>query len=390
MTAAVEHSRSGAPRLAHGRVYLDWNATAPLSASARGAMIATLDLEGNPSSVHREGRAARAVIDAARDNVATLVGAVAGDVVFTSGATEANATVIAGPWDTIFAAPFEHDSVTANARASRARHVSLPVGKDGLADGVAFAKDVLGGSAPLGRALLSLQLANSETGVVQPVAAFAALARSHGIAVHCDAVQAAGRVPICMDALGVDFLTLSAHKIGGPKGAGALVVREGSPFVPLIRGGGHERGRRAGTENIAAIAGFGVAAAEARQALATIDRVRVLRDRLEEGVLRATPAAIIVGADSPRLANTSCIALAGQPAETLVIKFDLAGFAVSAGSACSSGKVGKSAVLAAMDLADDIARSAIRVSIGPTTTSADIDAFLTAWSSVTRRPAKAA
>ncbi len=374
----------------HQRAYLDWNATAPLSPAARRAMIAALDLVGNPSSVHREGRTARAVIDAAREDIAALAGASPADIVFTSGATEANATVLSVGWDTIFAAGVEHDSVTASVRASKARTVPLPVGQDGLANGVAFAKEVLGGSVPLGRALLSLQLANNETGVIQAVSDFAALARSHGVAVHCDAVQGAGRLPLSLNQLGVDYLTLSAHKIGGPKGIGALVIQDGSPFAPLIRGGGHERGRRAGTENVAAIAGFGAAAAEARQALAAVDQMRVLRDRLEDGVRRITPAAVIVGAQSPRLANTSCIALAGQAAETLVIKFDLAGIAVSAGSACSSGKVGKSAALAAMDLPDDIARSAIRVSIGPTTTSADVDAFLAAWSSVTRRPAKAA
>lgn len=372
------------------RTYLDWNATAPLSPAARSAMVAALDLTGNASSVHAEGRAARAVIESAREHVATLVGAAPAEVVFTSGATEANAAVIASGWDTIYSAAIEHDSVSANIRNTRARHVGLPVGRDGLVDGLAMATDVLCGRDPLGRALVSLQLANSETGVVQAVSDVAAFARAHGVAVHCDAVQAAGRLPLSLPSLGVDYLTLSAHKIGGPKGIGALVIREGTAFAPLIRGGGHERGRRAGTENIAAIAGFGAAAAEALAGLAAIDRQLLLRKRLEDGVLDTTPAAAIIAANSPRLPNTVCIAVPGQVSETLVIKLDLAGFAVSAGSACSSGKASRSAVLAAMDLPDDIARSALRVSIGPTTTTAEIDAFLSAWSSVTRRPAKAA
>lgn len=372
------------------RTYLDWNATAPLSPAARSAMVAALDLTGNASSVHAEGRAARAVIESAREHVATLVGAAPAEVVFTSGATEANAAVIASGWDTIYSAAIEHDSVSANIRNTRARHVGLPVGRDGLVDGLAMATDVLCGRDPLGRALVSLQLANSETGVVQAVSDVAAFARAHGVAVHCDAVQAAGRLPLSLPSLGVDYLTLSAHKIGGPKGIGALVIREGTAFAPLIRGGGHERGRRAGTENIAAIAGFGAAAAEALAGLAAIDRQLSLRKRLEDGVLDTTPAAAIIAANSPRLPNTVCIAVPGQVSETLVIKLDLAGFAVSAGSACSSGKASRSAALAAMDLPDDIARSALRVSIGPTTTTAEIDAFLSAWSSVTRRPAKAA
>ncbi len=373
-----------------GRVYLDWNATAPLSAAARAAMITALDCVGNPSSVHSEGRAARAILDRAREQVAALAGARPADIVFTSGATEANATVIRAGWDTIYSAGIEHDSISANIRATTTRHVTLPVDRGGIVDGVAFADDVLRSALPPGRALLSIQLANSETGVLQDLSEIAAFARAHGIAVHTDAVQAAGRMPIDFAALGVDYLTLSAHKIGGPKGVGALVVREGPPFSALVRGGGHERGRRAGTENVPGIAGFGAAAADALNNLQGIAQQCALRDRLEDGILAASPSATVIAGSSPRLSNTTCIALPGQPAETLVIKLDLAGFAVSAGSACSSGKVGKSAVLAAMDLPDDIARSAIRVSIGPTTTTQDIDAFLSAWCSVTRRPAKAA
>lgn len=372
------------------RVYLDWNATAPLSARAGAAVVDALDFVGNPSSIHREGRAARAIVEHAREQVAALVGAQPANVVFTSGATEANATIIGCGWDTIYAAGVEHDSVTANIRATEARHVTLPTDSAGQVDGAVLAEDVLRGRVPPGRALVSLQLANNETGIIQDVEAVADFARSHGVAMHTDAVQAAGRVSLDFATLGVDYLTLSAHKLGGPKGVGALIVRDGAAFTPLIHGGGHERGRRAGTENVAAIAGFGAAAEEAVAALQTIDRQRVLRDRLESGVLRASPDAVIIGHHAPRIANTTCIALVGHAAETQVIKFDLVGIAVSAGSACSSGKVGKSAVLAAMDLPEEIARCAIRVSIGPTTTTADIDAFLSAWSSVIRRPAKAA
>lgn len=372
------------------RTYLDWNATAPLRPEARTAMLAALDLQGNPSSVHAEGRAARAVVEDARERVAALVGAAPADVVFTSGATEANVTVLSGGWSTILVADIEHESVLHPAKASRARIIEIPVDATGSIDAGAIADEILCSSEPLGRALLTLQMANNETGAIQPVAAVAAFARAHGIATHTDAVQACGRLVVDVGALGIDYLSLSAHKLGGPKGVGALILRAGAALPNLLLGGGQERRRRAGTENVAGIAGFGAAAECAARELAHVDRQRALRDRLECEIVRQTPDAVIIGARSERLRNTSCIALAGKTAETLLIKLDLAGIAVSSGSACSSGKVGASHVLRAMGIAPDLARAAIRISLGATTTDDDIARFLAAWTTITRTAAKAA
>lgn len=371
------------------RTYLDWNASAPLLPEARAAMLAALDVVGNPSSVHGEGRAARGIIEDAREQVARLVGARPQEVVFTSGATEANNAVIWSGRDAIFAAAIEHDSVLAPIAVAGARHGTIAVGADGVVRAEGLDEPFAAVLASTTRALVSLQFANNETGAVQPVAEVAALARTYGLRVHSDATQAVGRVAVDFVSLGLDYLSLSSHKLGGPKGAGALIVRDGAPLVPLIAGGGQERRQRAGTENLAAIAGFGAAA---RVALAGLDgyaRVAKLRDQLEGEVVRATPHAVIIAADAPRLANTSCIALPRRAAETLVAALDLSGIAVSAGAACSSGKVAQSHVLTAMGLAPDIARSAIRISMGPTTTDNDIAAFLAAWKHITRSVAGA-
>lgn len=372
------------------RTYLDWNATAPLRPEARAAMIAALDLVGNASSVHGEGRAARVVIEDAREEIARLVGASPADVVFNSGATESNVTVLAGGWSTIFVADIEHESVLYPAKASRARIVEIPVDQNGMVDAGAIADAVLCSNETLGLALITLQMANNETGVLQPVAEVARFARAHGIATHTDAVQACGRVAVNVGDLGVDYLSLSAHKFGGPKGVGALILRDGAALPNLLLGGGQERRRRAGTENIAGIAGFGAAAACAVLERAHVNRQRALRDRLESEIQRATPDAVVIGSAVQRLPNTACIALPGKSAETLLIKLDLAGIAVSAGSACSSGKVGASHVLRAMGIAPDLARSAIRISLGATTTDDDITRFLTVWTTITRTAAKAA
>ncbi len=337
--AATVHGRDRDAMMS-GRTYLDWNASAPLRPEARAAVSAALDLPGNASSVHAEGRKLRGIIEGARDDVARLVGADAADVVFTSGATEANAAVMAGGWDRIFVAGIEHDSVLQPARASGVTIVDVGAAVDGVAMMERMAEQVLGAGTGLGRALVSLQLANNETGVLQPVAETAAFCRSHGVSFHTDAVQAAGRIAIDVAALDVDYLSLSAHKIGGPKGIGALVLRDGAALRPLIAGGGQERRRRGGTENVAAIAGFGAAARAARMELAEMETQRARRDMLERAVLQVTPTAVVIGGAGQRLANTSCIAVPGTAAETLVIKLDLAGIAVSAGSACSSGKVG--------------------------------------------------
>jgi cysteine desulfurase len=340
-------------------------------------MVAALEVFGNPSSVHADGRRARAVIEAAREEVAAIVNARPSEVVFTSGATEANNAVLAAGWQTVIIAGIEHDSVLAPARASSARVLEVAADSDGVTPLAALAEAM--SVAGAGASLVSLQLANNETGVMQPVAEAAIAAREQGYVMHTDAVQAAGRVVIDFRELGCDLMSLSAHKIGGPKGAGALIVRDGLSPKPLIWGGGQERRRRGGTENVAGIAGFGAAAREAARELGEMTRVKALRDRLEEGVLRATPDAIVIAGMAARLANTSCIAWPGKLAETLVIKLDLAGIAVSAGAACSSGKVGQSHVLAAMGLPPEIAKSAIRVSIGTGTTEKDIAAFLAAW-----------
>ena len=372
--------------MSQARTYLDWNATAPLRPEARAAFVAALDIAGNPSSPHAEGRRARAIVEDAREQVAALVGAKPAEVVFTSGGTEANNAVLSGGWDTIFVAGIEHDSVLAPARASGARVVDLEVDTGGVVR--ADTACVLAGAE---RALLSIQLANNETGVLQPVAEIAAGAKSRGALVHTDAVQAAGRVAIDMRALGVDYLTLSAHKLGGPKGIGALVIDERESLPPLVMGGGQERRRRAGTENVAAIAGFGAAAMAARRDLAQMQRVGALRDALEARVKAVSPSVVVVGGATRRLPNTTGIALPGASAETLVIALDLAGIAVSAGAACSSGKVGASHVLSAMGLEPSLARAAIRVSLGWSTSEDDIEAFIAVWSKVAlSRTARAA
>ena len=372
------------------RTYLDWNATAPLRPQAREAMLAALDMLGNPSSVHAEGRAARRLIDEARRHVAALVGAEPADVVFTSGGTEANAFALsptvqdaAGrPFDALVVSAIEHPSVLASGRFSAENVVQVPVGPDGVVDLAALERQ-LATLAPEGRrALVSLMHANNETGVVQPVAAAAAIVHAAGGLLHVDAVQTVGRIPCDIGALGADLLTVSAHKLGGPKGVGALVRRSDAVSwpAPLIKGGGQERGTRAGTENVAAIAGFRAAAAAAAQDLAAQGRrLAGLRDRLEAGLKAEFPQTIVFGAGAERLPNTTLFALPGVKAETAVIGLDLAGFAVSSGAACSSGKVAASHVLAAMAVPGNLARGAVRVSLGYSTQEADTERFLAAW-----------
>jgi cysteine desulfurase len=371
------------------RTYLDYNASAPLRGGVREAMLAVLDTRGNPSSVHAEGRAARALIEAAREEVARLVNARASEVVFTSGATEANNWVMAAGWDVICLAGIEHSSVLIPAQRSGAEIVTIPVSTSGVADVEAVAETLARAKREGKRGLVSLMSVNNETGVIQPVAEAAALAHEHGAFLHVDAVQAPGRIGVDFSALGADALVLSAHKLGGPRGVGALVLRDGVDLPPLVAGGGQERRRRCGTENVSGIAGFG-AAAVAVAAERAVERMRQLRASLEAGVKRLTPAAVIVGEGAERISNTSCLALPGKSAETLVIKLDLAGVAVSAGAACSSGKVGESHVLAAMGLAPEITRAAIRVSLGPDQSEDDVAAFLAAWEKIAGSSAIAA
>jgi cysteine desulfurase len=369
------------------RVYLDWNATAPLRPQAREAMVAALDTIGNPSSVHAEGRAARRLVDDARRRVAALVGAEPGDVVFTSGGTEANALALAPGMagrapQVLLVSAIEHPSVLAGGRFAADAVIKVPVGPDGIVDVGALEQRL----ATLerdgrGRALVSLMHANNETGVVQPIAAAAAIVHQAGGLLHVDAVQGAGRIPCDINDLGADLLTISGHKLGGPQGVGALVRRGASSWAePLIKGGGQERGARAGTENVAAIAGFGAAAeAATRDRDAERQRLGALRDRLEASLKVDFPDATVFGAEAERLPNTSLFAVPGAKAETAVIGLDLGGVAVSSGAACSSGKVAPSHVLAAMGVPAPLARGAVRVSIGYATQETDIDRFLAAW-----------
>jgi cysteine desulfurase len=369
------------------RVYLDWNATAPLRPQARQALQDALAASGNPSSVHAEGRKARALVERAREEVAALLGARPANVFFTSGGTEANMLALtpaietAGekrPRDRLLMSAIEHSSVRTGGRFPRGAIEDVPVTPEGRLDLAALA-DAVGRAA---RPLVSLMLANNETGVVQPVVEAAAIVHAAGGLLHVDAVQAVGRIPCDIESLQADVLTLSAHKIGGPKGVGALVRRSEDIHFPdpLVRGGGQERGMRAGTENVAGIAAFGTAAAAAgRQIAAETAYMRALRDALESGLKAISPHAVIFGDTAERLPNTTLFAVEGMKAETAVIAFDLEGIAVSSGAACSSGKVQPSHVLAAMGVSPPLTRGAVRLSLGWTTTEADVDRFLGAW-----------
>jgi cysteine desulfurase len=369
------------------RSYFDWNATTPLRPEAASALQAALLLGGNPSSVHAEGRAAHRVVEQAREQVAALVAARPADVFFTSSGTEANMLALTPAIETrnerqprgkLLMSAIEHSSVRAGGRFSSDAIADLSVDADGRVD-LAVLKEAVGGAS---RPLVSIMLANNETGVLQPVAEAAAIVHEAGGLLHVDAVQAAGRIPVEIGALGADIITLSAHKIGGAKGAGALVRRSEDVHIadPLIRGGGQERGMRAGTENVAGIAAFGAAAVAARESLvAEADRMRSLRDKLEAGLKAIAPQAVAFGSGVDRLPNTTLFAVEGLKAETAVIAFDLEGIAVSSGAACSSGKVQPSHVLAAMGISPPLLRGAVRVSLGWTTTETDVERFLNAW-----------
>lgn len=363
-------------------IYADHNATAPLRPETREAMTHALAVFGNPSSVHAAGRAARALVEEARAAVARFVYASPAEVVFTGGGTEANALALEGAVragngiSRIVISAIEHDSVTAAAERTGLPLTVVPVTPAGVIDRMAYAAAL----ALPGRALVSVMLANNETGVIQPVCALAEQARAAGHLAHCDAIQGAGRIEVNWEALGLDMMTIAAHKFGGPKGAGALVVREGVALAPVLAGGGQERGRRAGTENVPVLAGFG-AAARAADPHETL-RMNALRVRLESEL---PPEAIVIAQDSVRLPNTICVALPGVPAETQVMALDLEGVCVSAGAACSSGKVRPSRVLAAMGHAADIAGCAIRISLGWNSTEGDIRQLLASYRAMVRR-----
>jgi cysteine desulfurase len=374
---------SRAPTLSD-RVYLDWNATAPLRAEAREAMANAFDCVGNPSSVHFEGRAARRIVEDARQQVATALGAEARNVIFTSGGTESNALALqpallgadAKPFDRLIVSAIEHVSVLAGGRFDRNAIELAPVTPAGVID-LAALRGLVAGKP---RALVSVMLANNETGVIQPVREVAAIVHDAGGLLHVDAVQALGKIAIDIRALGADIVSVSAHKLGGPKGIGAVALNaDAAALQPLLRGGGQERNRRAGTENVVGIAGFGAAVAAALASLEReLERLTQLRNRLEQG-LRARGDVTIFGARALRLPNTTLFAAPGMRAETAVIAFDLDGVAVSSGSACSSGKVTPSHVLKAMDVQGDLVQGAIRLSSGYSTTDAEIDRCLETW-----------
>lgn len=333
------------------RVFLDWNATTPLRAEARAAMVDAMDVFGNASSVHQEGRKAKALLEKARGQIASAVGADGADIIFTSGATEAAALALAGK--RFKGSSIEHDAVRS----------WIDEDLTASADGVVNVDDP---------ARSTLQLANSETGVVQKL--------PDGLAVS-DITQAFGKIPISFNWLGCAAALVSAHKLGGPKGVGALIVKRGTDVAAQLTGGGQEMGRRAGTENLIGIAGFAAAAGAADKDLSNgvWENVVQLRDFFESYVADATNDVIFPGQRSVRLPNTSCLAVAGWKGETQVMQMDLAGYAVSAGSACSSGKVKASHVLKAYGYSDDVAASAIRVSIGPKTTKDELIGFADAW-----------
>lgn len=379
------------------RIYMDWNATAPLRGAVRQSLIDALDLFGNPSSVHKEGRAIRASIEAARRNVASVTGAAAANVVLTSGATEASNLVLCPDFkmgrapikvSKLYHSAIEHPAIREGGRFDKADLVEVPVTANGVID-LAALETLLGRhDASEGMAMVACMLVNNETGVIQPIAEVAQLVSAARGVLVVDAVQALGRIPVDINALGADFVIVSSHKIGGPKGVGALITK-GEVFMPkpLIHGGGQEKGHRSGTENVSAVIGFGVAAAQLLEAgEAEIERQTVLRERLEAGMRAAANDVVIHGDQAKRVCNTTFFTLPGLKAETGQIAFDLEGVALSAGSACSSGKVGESHVLTAMGL--DAKTGGLRISIGFNTTEDDITRTLAAFAKIAGRRKK--
>jgi len=375
---------------------LDANATSPLRPEARRALLEALDgADGNASSVHRDGQRARAAIETARTRIAALLGADPYDVVLTGSGTESNnlalyGAALAAPKDRrrIVATAFEHPSVLEPLRDLALRGFELvTVSPD--ASGRVRVEEIVAAADPGRTALVSVMLANHEVGTLQPVAAVAAALAGRGVVIHTDAAQACGRVPVDVASLGVDLLSVAAHKLGGPQGIGALWVRPGVRLVPHLRGGGQERGRRPGTENAALLAGFGAAAEAAARDLETDRaRLRALRDRLEQRALVLDPGIEVHGRGAERLPNTTSLTLPGLGAEEAVIAFDLEGVAVSAGPACSSGTVRGSASLRAMGR-EDGAASAIRISLSHASGPQDVDAFLRALQAILARRAGA-
>ena len=352
-------------------IYLDYNATTPLRPEAREAMLDALGPPGNPSSVHGYGQQARFRIETARANVAALAGARPEEVIFTSGGTEANAMALRRDYPAVLVSATEHAAVLEAVPDA----IRIPVDGNGVIDLQALASKLA--ETPKGT-LVSVMAANNETGVCQPLPEIIALARDHGALVHSDAVQALGKIPLDFSVLGLDMMSISAHKIGGPTGIGALIQRDCVPANPLTRGGGQEKNRRPGTENLPGAVGFGAAAAIARDIASSHHKALSLRQRLEGRIEANAPDAVIFGRGVGRLPNTTALAMPGRSAETQVMALDLAGIAVSAGAACSSGKVRSSHVLEAMG-AGDLAGHSIRISWGWASSEDDIDRLAECW-----------
>ncbi|PCK87796.1 cysteine desulfurase [Rhizobium sophoriradicis] len=384
--------------MAPPRLYLDWNATAPLHPAAREAIMRAIDVFGNPNSVHGEGRAARAAIEGARRKVAALAGTDAGNVVFTSGATEAANLVLTPDFRMgrtplrlghLYFSAVEHPAVREGGRFAKEKMTEIPVTEAGTVDLNALASLLDAHDKAAGLPMVAIMLVNNETGIVQPVEAAAKIVHAHGGLFVVDAVQAAGRIALDIDRLGADFIIVSSHKIGGPKGAGAMIARgEALMPRPLIQGGGQERGHRSGTQNSLALIGFGAAAEVAANERETRNvAIGALRHRLEAGMRQAAADVIIHGEGGERVANTIFFTLPGLKAETGQIAFDLEGVALSAGSACSSGRLGESHVLTAMGR--DANLGALRISLGFSTTEEDIDRAIAAFAKIAcrRRPA---
>jgi len=362
------------------RIYADYNATAPLRPEAKAAMLRAMDMTGNPSSVHGEGRKARALVEGAREAVAGAIGACRDDIAFVGGGTEAVGAALRGAMNAtgdavLVASGIEHDAVTSLVTGHEAWTVSV----SGVVDLGWLAQTVARLKKQGYRPLVSLMLVNNETGVIQPVAEAAEIVHAAGGLIHCDAIQGLGKVNVSIVDLDVDYLSLSAHKIGGPQGVGAFYVKPGAPFRAVQTGGGQEFGRRAGTENVAGIAGFGAAVEASQSGLSQYESLRAACDAMEAALKRAVPDLQVHGEAASRVAGVSCFGVEGLPSETQVMGLDLAGFAVSAGSACSSGKVKPSRVLTAMGLNDTAARSAIRASFGWASKAEEFDALARAW-----------
>lgn len=364
-------------------IYLDYNATAPVKPAVVSSVVEAMTRHGNPSSVHRFGRIARRYVEEARASVAAFVGVAPVQVIFTGSGTEANNMVFnSASASAFYTSSIEHDSVLAATPIAQ----RIPVSRDGIVD--LNALEMLLNAAPA-RSLVSVMMVNNETGVIQPVQEVVRLAKLYGHYVHSDAIQAAGRIPLNFKDLGVDYLTLSAHKIGGPQGVGALIVRENSLINSLIKGGGQEMNRRAGTENVPGIIGFGCAALLAADDLRNVPMLTKMRDTLQKRLLEiGGHDVVVIGDKSPRVANTLSVAMCQVSSETQVMALDLAGVALSSGSACSSGKVKASHVLRAMGFADDIAGCALRISLGWNTQATDIERCIEAWQALFDRTRK--